>query len=578
MNPALRALALAGRGMLAVLALHTPTLGSPAGAAPRVDVTATATIEIQSVEPIGTQGFRLVGQVTDAASREPMGALPLAGRVDDRAVRTQTDSHGRFVIDLMAEAPPQRIELQLAEHRYVRAMPLRLDQPVINRPVPLLSIDAALGRDSFRVDVRRQTATSDAADPGVAFDRPIDLVASQGDTSIALAAALVGGGEFAIASLPSRGTWALTASYAGDERFAPASATTTLTLAARGAITLTLAAAQVAADETLVARGKLSRADGELSAPAAVVLMTGEQRLATAQTAADGSFELRLPATSLPLGRHGLFAALDTPIAGVEVAPSPLRWLTIAAVGAPSRLGAALGIALGGLALIAVLWLQRRWRRQQRPAPIIIHRPGFAPARPSVMQRMLRADRREVAVVVYDAASRRPLAGTVTAMPSSPAGRAPQEARTSVAGSAHLELADGSYELTVSCPGYRPVATAISIPHRGQWAQRAVYLVSLRDEMFELYAAAVEPFIDLSPHVASPASIFDHVRRKLALTPMSERDMYAPIKALTEQIETLYFGDREIGVANIAAIAQLTAQLRPPRSATSVAATRGGLR
>ncbi|MBK9070131.1 MAG: hypothetical protein IPL79_03890 [Myxococcales bacterium] len=556
MNPALRARAKGSCGLLIALACLAL---SPAWAAPRLDVTATAAIEIQSIEPVGTQGFRVVGRVVDATTGEPMPALPLTGHIDDRSVRAQTDDHGRFYFDLNAATPPQRIELQLAGHRFVRATPLQVDQPAVNRPVPLISIHAAMGRDSFRVEIRRQVASSETSDPGIAFDLPVAVVASQGDTTIALAAALVGSQDFMLALLPTPGAWQLTANFVGDDRTAPSSATTTLTIATTGTIALDLETARVAADATIVARGKITRADGGKLPPAAIVLMAGEQRLATTQTAADGTFVLRLPAQLLPIGRHALFASLDTPIAGANVAPSPLRWLTVATVAAPSRLGAVLGIALGGLALIAVLWLQLRWRRHQRPEPTVVHRPGFVPAKQGVMQRILRADKRSVGVVIYDAASQRPLAGTVTAARNSPGASAATQIHASPTGGAALELADGTYQLTVSCAGYRPVATSISIPHRGQWSERPVYLVSLRDVLFELYAEAVAPFSELSPNVASPASIFAHVRSKLALLPMAQRDIYAPIKVLTEEIEALYFGDREVVVDDIGAIERLSA-------------------
>jgi hypothetical protein len=94
--------------------------------------------------------------------------------------------------------------------------------------------------------------------------------------------------------------------------------------------------------------------------------------------------------------------------------------------------------------------------------------------------------RRDVGGSVRDARTGRAIGEAVIALSSASApARVVQPEPGGAFRSAELE--PGVWRLTVSAPGYGEVASELSIPHRGQWADVQVRLPNLRDAALEVY-------------------------------------------------------------------------------------------
>lgn len=149
----------------------------------------------------------------------------------------------------------------------------------------------------------------------------------------------------------------------------------------------------------------------------------------------------------------------------------------------PRRVPSALWSLLPALALCALaVWLLRspaaERSRDARALPVGIHAERGRSAGPGA--------RRDVGGSVRDARTGRAIGDAVIELTcaSAPARAAPPER------SGDFRVADldvGVWRLSVSAPGYGEVASELSIPHRGQWADVQVRLPNLRDAALEAY-------------------------------------------------------------------------------------------
>jgi hypothetical protein len=149
----------------------------------------------------------------------------------------------------------------------------------------------------------------------------------------------------------------------------------------------------------------------------------------------------------------------------------------------PLRIPSALWLLLPALGLGALaVWLLRapasERSRDARALPVGIHAERGRSA--------ALGSRRDVGGSVRDARTGRAIGNAVISLTSA---SAPARTVHPERGGAFrvAELEPGVWRLAVDAPGYGEVASELSIPHRGQWADVQVRLPNLRDAALEVY-------------------------------------------------------------------------------------------
>jgi hypothetical protein len=208
-------------------------------------------------------------------------------------------------------------------------------------------------------------------------------------------------------------------------------------------------------------------------------LFDGQEHVATVLSDPAGAFRYLLPQASDGRARAwhvqarfasdaAWFGSSRSGVVAVEVEPPVIpsaRWLLLPA------------LVLGLLAV----WLLRPGTAERgsdpRSLPVGIH---------AVQQRSLGpAARRDVGGKVRDARTGQAIADVAITLSSASERHSVQPERD---GAFRItELAPGGWRLSVSALGYGEVASELSIPHRGQWADVQVRLPNLRDAVFETY-------------------------------------------------------------------------------------------
>lgn len=221
------------------------------------------------------------------------------------------------------------------------------------------------------------------------------------------------------------------------------------------------------------------RSASEPLAGKAIGLFDGQEHVATVLSDRTGAFNYVLPPASdgQPRTWHvqarfasdaAWFGSSRSGVLAVRVDPPTIpsaRWLLLPA------------LALGLLAI----WLLRPNTRERGaeapPLPVGIHalpRRSIGPAA-----------RRDVGGKVRDARTGRRVANVEITLTSTSQRQSVQPEPDGTFRVA--ELAPGTWQLSVSALGYGEVASELSIPHRGQWADVQVRLPNLRDAVFEAY-------------------------------------------------------------------------------------------
>jgi hypothetical protein len=211
----------------------------------------------------------------------------------------------------------------------------------------------------------------------------------------------------------------------------------------------------------------------------AIGLFDGQEHVATVLSDRAGGFRYALPPASDGRARTwhlqarfasdaAWFGSSRSGVLAARVEPPTIpsaRWLLLPA------------LALGLLAS----WLLRPSARERGadapPLPVGIHalpRRSIGPAA-----------RRDVGGKVRDARTGRRVASIEITLTSASERHSVQPEPDGTFRVA--ELAPGTWQLAVSALGYGEVASELSIPHRGQWADVQVRLPNLRDAVFETY-------------------------------------------------------------------------------------------
>jgi hypothetical protein len=230
----------------------------------------------------------------------------------------------------------------------------------------------------------------------------------------------------------------------------------------------------------------LTRLHGALHAGAqglagkAIGLFDGNRHVTTVLTDRRGSFRYEVaPQRAGRAETWQVQARFASDAAWLGSSRSPMIALRIE----PLRIPSALWLLLPALGLGAIaVWLLRsptaEPNRDPRALPVGIHAERGRSAS--------LGSRRDVAGSVRDARTGRAIAEALIELssPTAPA-RATRPERDGAFRTAELE--PGIWRLTVSAPGYGQVASELSIPHRGQWADVQVRLPNLRDAALEVY-------------------------------------------------------------------------------------------
>jgi hypothetical protein len=458
-----------------------------AAAQPMVRVRAGSRIELRGAQ--GADGIELRGTLVD-----DLGA-PLSGRRIDLSVAP----------DVSAASPVQRTlrsaddgsfgtAIALPRGRYQARARFAGDahtlQSAVARPLDLSRLDVQLRfvepREP-RLDLDAQQAAiavvarpeREAAGLDVRIEDERGRVLANGRTD-ALGVFRV---QLPSSALGPAAMGELSARTGGDAARSPAETTLPLLRYRRTSLTLV---AQVE-DERVLLHGTLQTRQQRLPNKA-IGLFDGPEHLATVMTDARGRFRYAAVGLREPGGR-GQTLHLQARFASDASWLGSSRSESLTLSLAPEQVPSALWLLAPLVASAAALWwLSRRQRRTQTaftpPSPersVGIH---IARARIGA-----RADRLRLEGSVLDAHSAQAISGATLQLQTAHGQRI--ELRSDASGRFRSpELAVGQWLLRASAPGYAMLEGALSVPHRGQWADAELRLQSLRSAAVLAYKPA----------------------------------------------------------------------------------------
>lgn len=540
---------------MATLASISVLLGIVPEVVARAPVVTIKARTVIRVDPPSRTGFGAVisGVVEDAASGEPVPKVRLLIKVGDELAAATTGEDGAFRVDL--GIPTGRHDLQIdyeGDRSYTPAhyelLDFELDRQLVSLAVsasPLPNTDSAAPDgppSAYEIVVRA------AAD-----NQPVVVVAELSiETGGGAAARLgplltdaMGRGTIEVSSrqLGGPGRKRVVATFAGNERQHQSSAEAIIVVSAATVLEVKSASTSIGYDGTFHARGAIADIDGAKLANIPIALVAGDRRLAAALSGDDGEFKLAVDADELRAGRHTL-----------EIVAEPVaEWLLpsrstpfVVEVGQPKpipigyMLAASLFTTFGLLGFFVLRnrpWERlgaRRTAEAGSPASTPPQAPsgGLRPRRLSMVATLRPADRHTFSGKVIDATTATALAGSAIARDGHTIATAGQDGEFSVDG-----LDAGDLQFSIHHSGYVTERVAIVVPHRGEFDDATVALISIRQFVFSQYRTVAQAWLPSPAHwgIWTPRQIFEHVHG---------RQPTAALATLTLFVEETYFSAR----------------------------------
>lgn len=361
----------------------------------------------------------------------------------------------------------------------------------------------------------------------------------------------------------------LVVKFLGDRAYNPAQAQAEVVLSTTTRTTFAVTSNNIAFEDAFDASGQVVDEAGEGVARMPVALKAGGRRIASALTDASGVFQFDVPGADIGAGSFGVQAVFEpnnewhresrSAVIQVTVAepqPVPVRD-TLAAFGAT----AVVMLAFIGLRTRPWQgWLERVRRRDsdedrapdEDEANAEPPQGGLKESRKSIVSNLRRPHLFEFSGVVRDAVTNRRLRGAIVMIVHEEMHQHREE--TDDRGRFQLqELFAGSWQVEVGAPGYVTEKFTITVPHRGEYLNARVDLISVRERIFGMYREVAEPLLpDRSKWgIWTPRQIVDHVRAQKQSPALS---------SLTDFVEESYFSQRTPHEAILDAAAERIAQ------------------
>lgn len=533
-------------------------------AAPTVDIKAQSQLALDKVRLADETYVKVSGQLTDRLGGEGLANQRVAVTIGDVTASAPTDSEGKFRT-LVASAARGTITVDFVYRGtdLIDGTELTITTDPSRAQVTLaIAVEEAPGGARLSVTAK--------ADGGSIEQLPISLAIGQpADKELAPLAKLASGGTFLVTrkAAGGAGTRRVKATFAGDDLRQAATAEATLELTATSKTTMTPSTSSLAFEDDLGVTGTVTDEDGNPIARAALVLTSGDRRLAQGATSETGTYRFEIEGKVVGDGKYGQFGIqvqADPGKSYIKASRSDPAIITIAKpepvpVSYTIAAFVATGLAAGGFFLFRTKpWT--RFKKQAPPSEAGADAPGTANVitdgglvlnKPGVMSTLRRANDDGISGTVRDTVRGRPVPEAVVRLLLGPLGHPThsgpdstpkiideREIRTGADGQFVLEkLGGGDWMAEVAAPGHVTEKFVISIPHRGELRGVRIDLVPVRERVFQLYRRAAEPILP-EPRlwgVWSPRQVVDHVRSKRPSPALAE---------LTDFVEEVYFSAR----------------------------------
>jgi hypothetical protein len=513
---------------------------------PLIEIKAQTQLSVSKVALKDDNIIQVTGQLVDKLTGDGMANQRITIRVGDQVAEAVTRSDGTFLVDVPGPVEPGQVTITAGYRGGASidpAQPLVVTTDPSRAAVELTIAKIDDTKDGAHMVVR---ATSD----GVGIKLPVEIaVGPPGDARPIPLLTVTTGDTFTLPRNKAGGPGShhIRASFAGDATRQPATADATIELTATSQTTIELSTIDLAFEDTLIVKGKVTDDDNAPLGHVALRLTSGDRPLAQAATDDDGNYRFKVEGQVLGSGQLGIQVQAEpaSPFikgsrskpAIVRVAnpqPVPVSYTIVGFIASVT--------AAGGFFFARA----KPWLRLRRAAPAASAQAedkgdaapgvgGLVANKPSIVSTLRRAADDGFSGVVRDTVRGRPVPDAVVRLTL---GDLERERRTARDGGFELDnLAVGEWAAEVAAPGHVTERFAVTIPHRGELRDVRVDLVPVREKVFQLYRRAAEPVLP-EPRlwgVWSPRQIVDHVRAKRPSPALAE---------LTDFVEELYFSSR----------------------------------
>jgi len=549
-----------GRVFAALAVIWALSSAPNADAAPRLDVRARSTIELDSVRRV-EGGIMVMGRVVDANSGAPLAMAQVEVSAGELIDRVSTDTAGQFAA--LFAVGDQRLDIS------VRAFGSGLGESVTALPAfevskQPLELTLSVGPvTTTEVTVVLRASSEGRPVAGIGAPLHIDDVPSQVVHTLE-----DGRGELRLprtGALAEPGRHTFSVRVPGSDLYDPASATATELLAVTTAMEFAVPATEVAFEGHLVGRGRLTDGTGRAVQRARIDWVAASGDIVDAATTdEDGVFRFEVAADEIGAGPVVLQAVFESPQPWFESTRSRAIAITIAKP-APIPMGYTLG-AFGAtaFALLAFVGLRTKpWLRwlpddgdedELAVAERIAPRPvvgGLQPARASLISSVRGAHDHGCSFTLRDAVTHRAIAAEVTLTFAETVHTTTADAR----GRVEFEnLAAGSWQARVRARFYVTESFEVRIPHRGELRGADIDMVEVRERIFDRYRDVALPHLPRPDlwGIWTPRQIIDHVKAISGPAPELER--------LTAFVEDCYFSQRRPEEDRLALCTELVAR------------------
>lgn len=566
-------------GMLAGTLAGPLGLGAAAHAAPVVQIKARTDVKLLPLTH-HEDGVVVRGEVLEQVTGRPVASSWVTVTMNRRPRQVRTDENGLF--ELTFEGARDRYDISAVfqdtdEYAGSKAELSGVDVEKQNLRIDMRVDATAQSQDTIELTIEAKTEQ----DVGAQIEA--DLHVGPNDDELRYLAKvrtdMRGIATYSLerAALGGLGRKRLVLKFLGDRAYNPAQAQAEVVLSTTTRTTFTVTSNNIAFEETFEASGQVVDEEGEGVERMPVALRAGGRRIASAVTDGSGVFRFDVPGADLGAGSFGVQAVFEpnnewhresrSAVIQVTVAepqPVPVRH-TLAAFGAT----AVVMLAFIGLRTRPWQgWLARRRRRDsdddrvpdEDEADVEPPQGGLKESRTSIVSNLRRPHVFEFSGVVRDAVTNRRLRGAVVLLAHEEMHQHRQE--TDDRGRFQLEeLLAGSWQVEVGAPGYVTERFAITVPHRGEFLNARVDLISVRERIFGMYREVAEPLLPDRGKwgIWTPRQIVDHVRAQKQSPALS---------VLTDFVEESYFSQRTPHEAVLDAAADRVARARTEQSAS----------
>ncbi|MEM9196184.1 MAG: carboxypeptidase-like regulatory domain-containing protein, partial [Myxococcota bacterium] len=314
-------------------------------------------------------------------------------------------------------------------------------------------------------------------------------------------------------------------------------------------LTLGLDRVRIEVEEPVHGRGQLASSGGPIEGRA-VGIYEGEEHLGTVLTDQNGEYAVSF---SIP------GADRTAEVQARFVSDAPGRTDSRSEV-VPVTIGAAPSAFWGWLLIpIALLTLILLWIAKRQPPTL---RTTAPPTPKAGVQAGTRTRRRPefkgLAGTVRDAGDGAPLEGAAVRLD----GRPTHSVVTDAEGRFDLgDLPEGRYELRAVRRGYDPVTATVTIPHRGEWSNAEIRLMSLRDRVLAPFRNVVLPLL--------PSRDGWSVQTNREAARAAQGALPSDLSALEKRVEHLYYGPEPPEDLAIREVEAMSAEVAPPPKESS---------